>query len=121
MKFMIRLSTEPTYFTDLREGKVFETLHPTYGRQMSFETANEAAAYLRSLGFEAATVVDQWGVLPSAEDLVVAKNERVSLESRPQESAATPPKNVSVLAQFSDGFVRYEDNRGETILIPLPA
>lgn len=74
VRFMVQLSTEPTYFTDVREGKVYETIHPTYGRQMSFGAANELISRLRTLGFESATAVDQYGTIPSTADLQTAKS-----------------------------------------------
>jgi hypothetical protein len=77
--FMVQISSEPSYFTDVRGGTVFETAHPTYATQLSFRAATETARRLRELGYCAACVVDSYGDLPSASDLIEAKKNSLCL------------------------------------------
>ena len=77
--FMVQISSEPSYFTDVRGGVVYETPHPTYAAQLSFRGANETARRLRELGYCGACVVDCYGSLPSPSDLMEAKKNSLCL------------------------------------------
>jgi hypothetical protein len=76
---MVQISSEPSYFTDVREGTVYETPHPTFGKQLTFRGANETARRLREMGYGGACVVDCYGSLPSPSDLTEAKKNSLCL------------------------------------------